>query len=83
MQNLVLFTLTWKLVPCLKIVSFYQGKGMSMVLGIANVPTVDISLMALLSGKTLKGCFFGGIKVQSDIPVIVDKCINKASSLVL
>uniref|UniRef100_F6GV33 Enoyl reductase (ER) domain-containing protein n=1 Tax=Vitis vinifera TaxID=29760 RepID=F6GV33_VITVI len=57
------------------------GKGMSMVLGIANVPTVDISLMALLSGKTLKGCFFGGIKVQSDIPVIVDKCINKASSL--
>ncbi|RVW65806.1 Alcohol dehydrogenase-like 1 [Vitis vinifera] len=44
------------------------GKGMSMVLGIANVPTVDISLMALLSGKTLKGCFFGGIKVQSDIP---------------
>ena len=53
---------------------------MSMILGIANVPTVDIGLMALLSGKTLKGCFFGGIKVQSDIPLIVDKCINKVIS---
>lgn len=57
-----------------------QGKGVSTVLGIANVPTVDIRLMALLSGKTLKGCFFGRLKVQSDIPLLVDKCIHKASS---
>ncbi|XP_035830841.1 alcohol dehydrogenase 1 isoform X2 [Helianthus annuus] len=45
------------------------GVGMEMNWGIRNI--------TLLSGRTLKGSLMGGIKTQSDLPVILDKCINK------
>jgi hypothetical protein len=30
-----------------------------------------------LSGRTLKGSIFGGLKVKSDLPILMEKCKNK------
>lgn len=57
------------------------GKGMLIVIGAGNKVSVDISFLTLLLGRTIKGCIFGGIKVQSDIPLLVNKCINKEIQL--
>ena len=57
-----------------------QGKGMLIVIGAGNKASVDINFLTLLLGRTINGCIFGGIKVQSDIPLLVNKCINKVSS---
>uniref|UniRef100_F6HED3 Alcohol dehydrogenase-like C-terminal domain-containing protein n=1 Tax=Vitis vinifera TaxID=29760 RepID=F6HED3_VITVI len=57
------------------------GKGMLTVVGAGKNAPVQIDFMTLIAGRTMKGSIFGGIKVQSGIPVIVEKCINKASSI--
>ncbi|KAL6341712.1 hypothetical protein AAG906_032833 [Vitis piasezkii] len=57
------------------------GKGMLIVIGAGNNASVDINFLTLLLGRTIKGCVFGGIKVQSDIPLLVNKCINKEIQL--
>lgn len=58
-----------------------QGKGMLTVVRAGKNAPVQIDFMTLIAGRTMKGSIFGGIKVQSDIPVILEKCINKASSI--
>lgn len=54
-----------------------QGVGMSILLGAGTQKTVEINFFPLLGGRALKYSVFGGIKVQSDLPFLVDKCINK------
>ncbi|KAL7183354.1 hypothetical protein ACSBR2_025707 [Camellia fascicularis] len=57
--------------------SIKPGLGIAILLGAGTHKSVEINFMPLLSGRALKYSVFGGIKVQSDLPVIVDKCINK------
>ncbi|CAL5408094.1 unnamed protein product [Camellia sinensis] len=54
-----------------------QGVGIAILLGAGTHKSAEINFMPLLSGRAMKYSVFGGIKVQSDLPVIVDKCINK------
>ncbi|KAJ7982632.1 Alcohol dehydrogenase-like [Quillaja saponaria] len=53
------------------------GKGKAIAVGAGNNLSVSISFLSLLVGRTLKGTIFGGLKTQSDLPFIVDKCKNK------
>ncbi|THG08085.1 hypothetical protein TEA_015325 [Camellia sinensis var. sinensis] len=54
-----------------------QGVGIAILLGAGTHISAEINFMPLLSGRAMKYSVFGGIKVQSDLPVIVGKCINK------
>ena len=45
-----------------------HGKGMLILIGVGNKESMDINFWTLLLGTTIKGCLFGGIKVQSDVP---------------
>ncbi|KAJ0792945.1 putative alcohol dehydrogenase [Helianthus annuus] len=53
------------------------GIGTAVAIGVGMETNWAISNMTLMSGRTLKGSLMGGIKTQSDLPVILDKCINK------
>ncbi|CAK7333681.1 unnamed protein product [Dovyalis caffra] len=53
-----------------------EGKGKAIVIG-GGIKSVKIDYFPLLSGRTLKGSIFGGLKVKSDLPIVIDKCKNK------
>ncbi|KAJ0948679.1 putative alcohol dehydrogenase [Helianthus annuus] len=53
------------------------GIGTAVAIGVGMETNWAIRNMTLMSGRTLKGSLMGGIKTQSDLPVILDKCINK------
>ncbi|KAL5834673.1 hypothetical protein ACOSQ4_014170 [Xanthoceras sorbifolium] len=53
------------------------GKGKTLVIGAGHNPIVPINLLSILTGRTLKGSIFGGLKPISDLPIILDKCKNK------
>ncbi|KAF5947511.1 hypothetical protein HYC85_013468 [Camellia sinensis] len=53
------------------------GIGTAVAIGSGNEKSGEIDLVPLLCGRTLKGSIFGGIKVKSDLPFILHKCINK------
>eukprot|EP00262_Sarcandra_glabra_P013782 TRINITY_DN3889_c0_g1_i1.p1 TRINITY_DN3889_c0_g1~~TRINITY_DN3889_c0_g1_i1.p1 ORF type:complete len:377 (-),score=34.35 TRINITY_DN3889_c0_g1_i1:174-1304(-) len=53
------------------------GRGVTIMIGAVEAMTVPISVIALMGCRTLKGSLFGGIKPPSDLPIIVDKCIQK------
>ena len=36
-----------------------------------------LNYIPMILGRTLKGSNFGGVKIHSDIPKIVERCINK------
>ncbi|KAJ4951572.1 hypothetical protein NE237_028404 [Protea cynaroides] len=57
------------------------GRGVTIAFGLGDKGTAPISLIALISGRTLKGSTFGGIKPQTDLPTIIEKCINKELQL--
>ncbi|XP_050223842.1 8-hydroxygeraniol oxidoreductase-like isoform X2 [Mercurialis annua] len=54
-----------------------QGIGKTIVVGAGTEPNVQISFLPLLCGGNLMGCIFGGLKIKSDIPLLLDKCTNK------
>ncbi|MGD7201650.1 zinc-binding dehydrogenase, partial [Ralstonia pseudosolanacearum] len=54
-----------------------MGKGVTIVIGAGPHQSVSINFMSLISGRTIKGCLFGGLKPQSDFPSVVGKLINK------
>lgn len=37
----------------------------------------SVNSRKLLTGKTIKGSLFGGIKPQTDIPILIEKYLNK------
>ncbi|KAK4433169.1 CYP enzymes assisting alcohol dehydrogenase [Sesamum alatum] len=53
------------------------GIGKMMMLGAATDKSVEIEFVTLLSCRTFKYAVFGGVKVQSDLPIVIQKCINK------
>ncbi|KAL0304574.1 UNVERIFIED_CONTAM: CYP enzymes assisting alcohol dehydrogenase [Sesamum radiatum] len=53
------------------------GIGKMMMLGAATDKSVEIDFVTLLSCRTFKYAVFGGVKVQSDLPIVIHKCINK------
>ncbi|KAK4480574.1 hypothetical protein RD792_013652 [Penstemon davidsonii] len=53
------------------------GIGKMMMLGAGTDKSVEIDFVTLLSCRTFKYAVFGGVKVQSDLPLVIDKCINK------
>ncbi|XP_020084178.1 alcohol dehydrogenase-like 6 isoform X2 [Ananas comosus] len=55
-----------------------QGWGLTVTLGVPKVkPEVSAHYAVLLSGRTLKGSLFGGWRPKSDLPLLVDKYMNK------
>lgn len=52
-----------------------------MILGVEmhNSP-LSISSTEILSGKTVTGSYFGGVKAKSDIPFFVKKYLHNVSS---
>jgi len=59
-----------------------QGWGVAVLVG---VPSKDDSFktnpMNFLSERTLKGTFFGNYKPRSDLPSVVEKYMNKVTSI--
>lgn len=47
------------------------------MLGAGTEKSVEIDFVTLLSCRSFKYAVFGGVKVQSDLPLIIHKCINK------
>ncbi|KAF5450630.1 hypothetical protein F2P56_030962 [Juglans regia] len=58
-----------------------MGKGQTIVIGEGNHATVEINFLSLVFGGNLKGSIFGGLRVKTDLPIIVDKCKNKEIQL--
>jgi alcohol dehydrogenase class-P len=58
-----------------------QGWGVAVLVGL---PSKDDAFkthpMNFLSERTLKGTFFGNYKPRTDIPVVVEKYMNKVSN---
>ncbi|KAI3511376.1 hypothetical protein L1887_18529 [Cichorium endivia] len=57
------------------------GIGTTVAIGVGLGANWAIGTTALLSGRTLKGSLMGGIKTQSDLPIILNKCVNKEIEL--
>ncbi|KAI9157111.1 hypothetical protein LWI28_017135 [Acer negundo] len=53
------------------------GKGKTIVIGAGLNPSIEINLLSIVTGRTLKGSIFGGLKPISDLPIILHKCTNK------
>ncbi|KAJ4952709.1 hypothetical protein NE237_029541 [Protea cynaroides] len=53
------------------------GRGVTIVIGVSHETIASIDMNSLIWGKTVKGSIFGGIKPQSDLQSIIDKCINE------
>lgn len=47
-----------------------------MMLGAGTDKSVEIDFVTLLGCRSFKYAVFGGVKVQSDLPRIIHKCIN-------
>ncbi|KAJ8750227.1 hypothetical protein K2173_014142 [Erythroxylum novogranatense] len=55
-----------------------DGWGLTVTLGVPKVkPEVSAHYALLLTGRTLKGCLFGGWKPKSDLPSLVDMYMKK------
>ncbi|KAL0330859.1 UNVERIFIED_CONTAM: 8-hydroxygeraniol oxidoreductase [Sesamum angustifolium] len=57
------------------------GLGTVMVLGVGPGKSVEVDYIPLLCGRTVRGSTYGGIRTQSDLPKIVEKCVNKEIDL--
>lgn len=58
-----------------------MGKGTAVVIGSSGSTSVQIDSLSLLSGRTLKGSMFGGLKAKTDLPILINKCMNKEIQL--
>ncbi|XP_062119618.1 CYP enzymes assisting alcohol dehydrogenase-like [Humulus lupulus] len=57
------------------------GKGKAITIGLSYVTSVQISSLALLSGKTLKGSIFAGLRAKTDLPLVIEKWRNEEFQL--
>lgn len=58
-----------------------QGWGKTVVLGV-DKPGTQLSFSSfeiLLSGKTITGSLFGGLKAKHDIPILIKRYMDKVS----
>nr|GMC77915.1 alcohol dehydrogenase-like 1 [Ipomoea batatas] len=49
--------------------------------GVGSQTKVNISYGAILSGRIVKGCLYGGVRIRSDLFSIFEKCIDKKIKL--
>jgi len=69
-----------KVMRILYVYVYMQGWGLTVVLGIHATPKmVPLHPMELFDGRRITGCVFGDVKGKSQLPAIVDKCINGVS----
>nr|CAB3494988.1 unnamed protein product [Digitaria exilis] len=55
----------------------HEGWGLTVVLGIHATPKMmPLHPMELFDGRRITGCVFGDFKGKSQLPELVDKCIN-------
>ncbi|KAL9228734.1 hypothetical protein vseg_004283 [Gypsophila vaccaria] len=55
-----------------------DGWGRTIILGVETHGTpMSINTWNMMSGKTVTGSLFGGIKPKSDIPVLAQRCMNQ------
>lgn len=58
-------------------VSTHDGWGLTVVLGIHATPKMlPLHPMELFDGRRITACVFGDVKGKSQLPAIVDKCVN-------
>ncbi|GMJ12218.1 PARAQUAT RESISTANT 2, S-NITROSOGLUTATHIONE REDUCTASE, ALCOHOL DEHYDROGENASE 2 [Hibiscus trionum] len=57
------------------------GKIIQIGAGAGEESNVNINILGIIMGKTLKGTIFGGIKVRSELPIIYEKCKNREIQL--
>nr|QKE59472.1 8-hydroxygeraniol oxidoreductase-like protein [Dracocephalum officinale] len=63
------------------IASTKMGVGEVVLISAGDEPKTELSYMPLLLGRTLKGTTYGGVRTHSDLPKIIEKCINKEIEL--
>ena len=56
----------------------FQGGGTTISIGAGEI-NVTVNSLTLLQGRTSKGTMFGGVRTQSDLPIIIQKCMNKVT----
>lgn len=54
-----------------------QGLGTVVFLGAGLETSGELQYIPLLCGRTIKGTIYGGVRPKSDLPNIIQKCINK------
>ena len=59
-----------------------QGWGVAVLVGVPNKDDAfKTHPMNILNERTLKGTFFGNYKPRSDLPSVVEKYMNKVTSV--
>ncbi|XP_073129559.1 8-hydroxygeraniol oxidoreductase-like isoform X2 [Henckelia pumila] len=53
------------------------GLGTTVFIGAGLETSVELKYLHLLCGRTLKGSIYGGVRPRSDLPKIVENCVNK------
>ncbi|XP_022853376.1 alcohol dehydrogenase class-3-like [Olea europaea var. sylvestris] len=57
------------------------GLGTIVFIGAGLHLSGELKYIPLLCGRTIKGSIYGGVRPQTDLPKIVEKCINKEIQL--
>ncbi|CAI9555602.1 unnamed protein product [Staurois parvus] len=62
------------------ILSTYAGSGTTVIIGVST-EQITFNPMILLSGRTLKGALFGGLKSKDCVPQLVSDLISEKFKL--
>lgn len=54
-----------------------QGLGTVVFIGAGLEKSGELNYIPLLCGRTIRGSIYGGVRPQTDLPEIVEKCVNK------
>lgn len=54
-----------------------QGLGTTVFIGAGLETSGELKYIPLLCGRTVKGLIYGGVRPRSDLPKIVENCVNK------
>lgn len=57
------------------------GLGTVVLIGTGTDPVGHFNIVPFLCGRTLKGTIFGGVRIHSDLPTIINKSVNKEINL--
>ncbi|GER33790.1 alcohol dehydrogenase [Striga asiatica] len=57
------------------------GLGTVVFIGAGLNKSGELNYIPLLCGRTVKGSIYGGVRTQTDLPLIVEKCVNKEIDL--
>ncbi|XP_051137809.1 8-hydroxygeraniol oxidoreductase-like isoform X2 [Andrographis paniculata] len=57
------------------------GLGTVVFIGAGMEKSGELDYIPLLCGRTVKGSIYGGVRTQTDLPKIIEKCVNKEVDL--